>query len=248
MTTRYSDPGEPTPPRILLVDDEAAIVGTLTTFLQLSGFAVEVAHNGEQALEKLEQLRPDLVVLDVLMPRLDGREALRRMRRRGDWTPVILLTQISGTAERIMALEEGADDYLNKPFDPQELVARIRTVLRRARPGIRALSAARRLASDRLVIDRASRRVFLDGREVPMTPKAFAILEYLMIHPDEVITRERLLTEVWGWERVVGERVVDTRITELRKALADDPADPRYVETVTGHGYRFIGPVAEASG
>jgi DNA-binding response OmpR family regulator len=91
-------------------------------------------------------------------------------------------------------------------------------------------------------------KVFLDGREVPMTPKAFAILEYLMIHPDEVITRERLLTEVWGWERVVGERVVDTRITELRKALADDPADPRYVETVTGHGYRFIGPVAEASG
>lgn len=248
MKTRYPspDPGSQAKPHILLVDDEASITSTLTTFLQLSGFEVSVAQNGEQALETLEQLRPDLIVLDVLMPRLDGRETLRRLRHRGDWTPVILLTQISGTAERIMALEEGADDYLNKPFDPQELVVRIRAVLRRARPGIRTLSSARRLMSGRLMIDRTSRRVFVAGAEIPLTPKAFAILEYLMTHPDEVITRERLLSEIWGWERVVGERVVDTRITELRKALADDPAHPRYVETVAGQGYRFIGDVDEA--
>lgn len=235
-------------PCILLVDDEASVISTLKTFLQLSGFEVEVAQNGEQALEKLERLRPDLVVLDVLMPHLDGRETLRRMRRRGDWTPVILLTQISGRAERIMAFEEGADDYLNKPFDPHELVVRIRAVLRRARPENRALSSARKLVSGPLVIDRTARRAYLNEREIPLTPKAFAILEYLMTYPDEAITRERLLTAIWGWEHVVGERVVDTRITELRKALADDPANPRYIETVAGYGYRFVGDVAEASG
>ncbi|NUM45411.1 MAG: response regulator transcription factor [Anaerolineales bacterium] len=243
MTTRYPDPGEPTPPRILLVDDEAAIVGTLTTFLQLSGFAVEVAHNGEQALEKLEQLRPDLVVLDVLMPRLDGREALRRMRRRGDWTPVILLTQISGTAERIMALEEGADDYLNKPFDPHELIARIRAVLRRARPGQPPLSAAETLASGPLRFDRRSRRVYLQNKEITLTPKAVLLLEYLMTHPDELVSRDRLLDVVWGWDYPVGTRAVDTRIAELRRALDDDASDPRYVETVPGQGYRFVGRV-----
>lgn len=233
-------------PKILLVDDEMPVIATLTSFLELSGFAVEVAHDGEEALHKLERLSPDLIVLDVLMPRLDGREALRRLRRRGDWTPVILLTQVSGTAERIMALEEGADDYLNKPFDPQELVVRIRAVLRRTWLEARPLHAARRLACDHLVIDRTSRRAYIGGNEVPLTPKAFAILEYLMTHPDEVVTRERLLDTVWGWENLVGVRVVDTRIAELRKALDDDPLEPQFVETVAGAGYRFIGEVAEA--
>jgi DNA-binding response OmpR family regulator len=168
------------------------------------------------------------------------------LRRQGNWIPVILLTQISGTAERIMALEEGADDYLNKPFDPQELAVRIRAVLRRTHPGIRALHSLRRLACDQLVVDRTSRRAYLGSTEIPLTPKAFAILEYMMTHPDEVVTREHLLDAVWGWENVVGSRVVDTRITELRKALADDPSEPEYIETVPGQGYRFIGEVTEA--
>lgn len=240
------DQNEESRPLILLVDDETSVTSTLTTFLQLSGFDVEVAHNGEQALQRLTDVTPDLIVLDVLMPRLDGRETLRQLRRQGNWIPVILLTQISGTAERIMALEEGADDYLNKPFDPQELAVRIRAVLRRTRPGIRALHSLRRLACEKLVVDRTSRRAYLGDAEIPLTPKAFAILEYMMTHPDEVMTRERLLDAVWGWENVVGSRVVDTRITELRKALADDPSDPVYIETVPGQGYRFIGEVTEA--
>ena len=115
-----------THPRILLVDDDEAITAMLTRFLTLSGIDVVIAHNGEQALALVADTKPDLIVLDVLMPGLDGREVLRRLRRQDNWTPVILLTQITGTAERIMALEEGADDYLNKPFDPQELVVRIR--------------------------------------------------------------------------------------------------------------------------
>ncbi|GIV76271.1 MAG: hypothetical protein KatS3mg050_0665 [Litorilinea sp.] len=121
-------------PKILLVDDEVSIISTLQTFLELSGFDVVTARNGFEALERVPQERSDLIVLDVLMPQLDGREALRQLRRRGDWTPVILLTQVTGTAQRIMAIEEGADNYLNKPFDSQELVVRIRAILRRKLP------------------------------------------------------------------------------------------------------------------
>lgn len=234
-----------TRPKILLVDDEASIITTLTTFLELSGFTVDVASNGAEALEKLAQTAPDLIVLDVLMPRLDGREMLRRMRAAGNWTPVILLTQISGTTERIMALEEGADDYLNKPFHPQELVVRIRNVLRRVQPGVQSLVGARRLACGGLVLDRSSRRVKLHGEEIFLTPKAVAILEHLMLHPDELVRRENLLDAIWGWETVVGIRVVDTRIAELRKALKDDPLDPTFIETLPGQGYRFVGVVTE---
>src|SRR5690606_1879039 len=124
-----------TRPRIQLVDDEAAIISTVKTFLELSGFDVDAAGNGINALEKVVSFQPNLIVLDVLMPQLDGRETLRQLRQKNDWTPVILLTQVSGTAERIMAIEEGADDYLNNPFDPQELVVRIRAVLRRTEAG-----------------------------------------------------------------------------------------------------------------
>lgn len=230
-------------PKILLVDDEVSIISTLQTFLELSGFDVVTARNGFEALERVTQERPDLIVLDVLMPQLDGREALRQLRRRGDWTPVILLTQVTGTAQRIMAIEEGADDYLNKPFDPQELVVRIRAILRRTQAGQQPLHAARRLRSDHVSLDRSARRVYVRGREVPLTPKAIAILEYFMLHPDELVTRERLLDAVWGWESAVGERVVDTRIAELRRALDDDPSRPRFIETVPGAGYRFIAPV-----
>jgi DNA-binding response OmpR family regulator len=227
-------------PRILLVDDDDSITNMLATFLKLSGFEVDIAHNGEQALTQIAESNPALIVLDVLMPGLDGREVLRRLRREDNWIPVILMTQITGTPERIMALDEGADDYLNKPFDPQELVVRIRAVLRRSQPGVRSLNAVRRLVSDALSLDRTARRVVLNNREVPVTPKAAAILEYLMLHPDELISRERLLDAVWGWESAVGMRVVDTRIAELRKAIGDDPSDPQYIETVPGMGYRFI--------
>lgn len=234
-------------PRVLLVDDDPAIISTLTSFLELSGFAVATASNGEEALRKVSENSLDLIVLDVLMPHLDGRETLRRLRHAGDWTPVILLTQISGTAERIMALEEGADDYLNKPFDPQELVVRIRAVLRRTRSGSRSLQAARRLTSGNLVLDRTARRVYLGSRELALTPKAIAILEYLMVHPDELVSRDRLLDAVWGWDNPVGTRVVDTRVAELRKALQDDPSDPEYIETMPGQGYRFIQNVETAT-
>ncbi len=230
-------------PSILLVDDETAITDNLAPFLSRSGFAVSVAANGEAALEQVAALKPDLLVMDVLMPRLDGRAVLRQLRQAGNWIPIILLTQVGEASERAMALEEGADDYLNKPFDPHELVARIRAVLRRAQPGRPPLSAANRLACGKLILDRLSRRVWLEKLELTLTPKSVLLLEYLLTHPDELVSRERLLDVVWGWDYPVGTRAVDTRVAELRKALDDDPAHPCFIETIPGQGYRFVGKV-----
>ncbi len=232
--------------RILLVDDEAGITGNLAPLLERSGFEVAVAGSGEAAQRELPAFKPDLIVLDVIMPGINGREVLRQLRRAENWTPVILLTQVGESPERAMALEEGADDYVNKPFDPHELIARIRSVLRRARANQPPLAAAQRLSCGDLVLERAARRVRLDRQEITLTPKAVTLLEYLMTHPDELITRDRLLEVVWGWEAPTGIRAVDTRIAELRKALQDNAAHPAYIETVPGRGYRFIGRVEAA--
>jgi len=229
--------------RILLVDDEEAITSQLAPLLGRSGFQVSVASNGEEALRRAADFCPHLIVLDVLMPRLDGREVLRRLRRGGDWTPVILLTQVGSAAERAMALEEGADDYLNKPFEPFELVARIRAVLRRSRVGTPSLAGARVLHSGPLTLDRQARRAILEGKELPLTARALALLEYMMLHPDEVLSRERLLDAVWGWDYAAATRAVDTRIAELRRLLKDSADDPQFIETLVGQGYRFVGRV-----
>jgi len=228
---------------ILLADDDPTIADSLAPFLERAGFHVLVVSDGMSALDKAQKHHPDLIILDVLMPRMDGRETLRRLRKSNIWTPTILLTQVGEASERALALEEGADDYLNKPFDPHELLARVRAVLRRARPGERSLSAAWLLTAEDLVLDRRARRVSLAGKTLELTPKALAVLEHLMTHPDEAVTRERLLEVVWGWEYPAGTRTVDTRVAELRKALDDDPAEPRFIETISGEGYRFIASV-----
>ena len=228
---------------LLLADDDSTIVDSLAPFLERAGFDVLLASDGAAALEKVHSHHPNILILDVLMPRMDGREVLRRLRHENNWTPTILLTQVGESAERALALEEGADDYLNKPFDPHELLARIRAVLRRNRPGQRSLSAAWRLQAADLVLDRRARRASIGKKVLDLTPKAFAVLEHLMTHPDEVISRERLLDAVWGWAYPAGTRTVDTRMAELRRALDDDPAKPRYIETVPGEGYRFLADV-----
>ncbi len=230
-------------PVILLADDDPDIIEGLAPFLERAGLKVLAVSDGQAALDKIQSHQPDLIILDVLMPRLDGREVLRRLRRGNNWTPTILLTQVGESTERALALEEGADDYLNKPFDPHELLARIRAVLRRVRPGERSLSTAWLLASGELMLDRRARRVMLRDETLVLTPKAFSVLEYLMTHPDEAITRERLLDAVWGWEYPAGTRTVDTRMAELRRVLGDEPAEPRYIETLPGEGYRFVAQV-----
>lgn len=228
---------------VLLVDDEAIIRDNLGPLLERNGFAVTLAMDGNDALAKVQQEPPDVIVIDVMMPHMNGREALRQLRNQGNWTPVILLTQVGDADERAFALEEGADDYLNKPFNTHELIARIHSVLRRAKLNAPPLTTASRLTSGTVMLDRTARRVFVEGTEIALTPKAVTLLEYLMTHPDELISRERLMDVVWGWDYAVGTRAVDTRIAELRRVLDDNVADPIYIETVPGQGYRFLGEV-----
>jgi len=234
--------------RILLVDDETDIIAIIAPILTRAGFTIATAADGEAALDLVQIFSPNLIVSDVLMPQMDGRALLRHLRTAGNWTPVILLTQVGGAIERAMALEEGADDYLNKPYEPFELVARIRAVLRRMRPDQPPLAVSRKLRSGALLLDRTARQATLqDNVVLSLTPKAIALLEYFMTHPDEIMTRDRLLDVVWGWDYPAGIRTVDTRIAELRRVLKEDATAPEYIETVAGEGYRFIGIVDVAA-
>ena len=228
--------------KVLIVDDEAASLDSLRPFLSRSGFIVETARDGVEALERIDKVSPDIIVLDVLMPHIDGRQVLRELRDREIWTPVILLTAVGDATERAMALTEGADDYLNKPYDPHELVARIGSILRRTQRGSATLATADVLTAGSVKFDRKARIASKDSARLNLTPRATHLLEYMMLHPGELLARERILDAVWGWHFVTGTRSVDARVVELRKALEDDSAAPVYIETVPGEGYRFIAP------
>lgn len=228
-------------PHLLLVDDDEAITGALGSFLERSGYRVTIAGDGLEAIASVARERPALVVCDVLMPRLDGREFVRRMRADDPTLPIILLTQVGESWERSAALDEGADDYLNKPFDPQELLSRIRAVLRRSSQGAASLRTAQQLRTQDLVLDRTARRVWRADRELTLTPKAFTLLEYLMMHPGEVHTRERLLATLWGFDFASTSRAVDHRIAELRRVIGDG-----FIETAQSFGYQFTATVVPA--
>lgn len=231
-----------TPPRaerLLLVDDDRSITDALAPLLRREGFDVTVAGDGERALAEIAAREPDIVVLDVMLPGIDGRGVLRELRVAGRTVPVVLLTSVGEAGERARALDEGADDYLNKPFDPGELVSRVRAILRRVGRGTPSLAGSGRVRAEDLTVDRVARRFWLAGTELVLTPKAAALLDFLLTHPDELFTRERLLEVVWGFEHPVGTRAVDHRVAELRRVLADDAGAPRWIETVPGTGYRF---------
>jgi DNA-binding response OmpR family regulator len=228
-------------PTLLLVDDEDAIRAGLAAALKRASFNVIEARDGEEALKMVEDRHPDLIVLDILMPKLDGREVCRRLRQAGNWTPVIMLTQISATGEKISSLEEGADDYLNKPFDSYELIARLRALMRRQEIAGRPAQLASVLVSGPLRLERETQRVWLAEREIALSNKAFGVLAHLMSRPETVVSREQLLDQVWGWDDPSGMRTVDVRIAEIRRKLGEAHAD--LIETVPGEGYRFTGPV-----
>ncbi|NIS81712.1 MAG: response regulator [Anaerolineales bacterium] len=228
---------------VLIVDDEEAIRTGLAAALKRARFRVLEAADGDQALAVIEAHHPDIIVLDILMPVLDGREVCRRLRLAENWTPVIMLTQINATGEKISSLEEGADDYLNKPFDSYELIARIKALLRRQEIAGRPGPLARMLTSGRLRLERETQRVWLQGLEINLSNKAFGVLAYLMSRPLSVVSREQLLDHVWGWDDPSGMRTVDVRIAEIRRKLADTATDPEFIETVPGEGYRFVGEV-----
>ncbi len=226
--------------RILIVDDEVDLLAELKPLMERSGYEVTSAINGEQALELVASIKPDLVVLDMLMPRIDGRNVLRRLREMNNWTPVILLTKVNAPAERVMSLQEGADDYINKPFDPLELVARVQAILRRTGRGDAPLASFRYLVSETLTLDRQLRQVQRGKEMLSLSTRAIGVLEFLMLNPLEIVARERILEEVWGWGASLETRAVDMRMVEIRKAIESDSAQPHFIETIMGRGYRFL--------
>jgi two-component system alkaline phosphatase synthesis response regulator PhoP len=225
-------------PRILIVDDEPAIVRGLEDNLRFEGYETLAASSGEQGLARALGEAPDLVLLDVTMPGRSGWDVCRELRQRGLDVPIIMLTARGEETDRVRGLELGADDYITKPFSLRELLARVRAVLRR--PGPRR--KFEELAFGDVRVHRRGRRVTRAGREVRLTRKEYDLLVYLAGHQGDVVTRERLLDEVWGYERFPTTRTVDTHVLRLRRKLEADPDRPRFIHTVHGQGYRFVVP------
>lgn len=227
---------------ILVVDDEPSIREIVGLYLEQAGFHVRLAGDGPTALQALTAALPDLVILDVMLPGVDGLEITRRLRSEGA-TPVILLTARREEADRIEGLELGADDYVVKPFSPQELVSRVRAVLRRTQSAERPAGTEGRdqprLAFDGLTIDSAARSVQVNGADVVLTAKEFDLLLFLASHPRQVYNREQLLAQVWGETQYIDASTVTVHVRRLREKLEQDPAAPRFVQTVWGVGYRF---------
>ena len=221
--------------RILVADDEPEIVRGLEDNLRFEGYQTVSATNGEDALALALSDAPDLVLLDIMMPRMSGWDVCRELRRRGVDVPVIMLTARGAEVDRVLGLELGADDYVTKPFSLRELLARVRAVLRR--PGPR--QKFEEFAFGDVRIRLRGRQVFKAGREVRMTRKEFDLLVFLVEHRGEVVTRERLLDEVWGYEQFPTTRTVDTHVLRLRRKFEADPDRPRWILTVHGQGYKF---------
>lgn len=256
---------------ILVVEDEPAILELISFNLTKSGYEVVQAGDGEAALQLAREVGPDLVILDLMLPGLDGLEVCREIRHKS-WVPIIMVTARREEVDRVVGLELGADDYITKPFSPRELIARVRAQLRRAsvagaagraggeeragaadsRPfsGIRreseqavstreGVDAAEIISSGELIVDLGKHRVSAGGREVDLTPTEFELLRILASNPGQAFTREILLDKVWGMDFYGDQRTVDVHVRHLREKIEEDPARPRYIETVRGVGYRF---------
>lgn len=221
-----------------MVDDEENLVRLLRGYLEREGFEVRGALDGRSALEEARRMEPDLVVLDWMLPGLDGMDVLRELRRFSG-AYVIVLTARSEELDKIVGLSTGADDYMTKPFSPGELVARARAMLRRPRGAAEAPDEPS-FSFDGLTIDPGGREVRVGGEAVNLTALEFDLLATLASRPGFVFSRSRLLERVWGQDYFGGEHVVDVHVANLRKKLGDDHARPRYVETVRGVGYRFV--------
>ena len=225
---------------ILLVDDEPLITDSLTYSLQREGFDVEAVADGLSAIEAAERLNPDLIVLDLMLPDISGFEVCRRLRATTS-TPVIMLTARGEEIDRVLGLEVGADDYLAKPFSFRELLARIQATLRRVALD-RRTSEAMPMSLRLLSLDPTARRVFKDEKELQLSAREFDLLEILMKNSGIAMSRDDLLKLVWGEEWVGDSRTLDVHIRWLRLKIEDDPASPKYIQTVRGYGYRFAGP------
>jgi DNA-binding response OmpR family regulator len=229
------------PRLVLLVEDEQAITDPLTEALEREGFRAEVVRSLGQGLDKARASRPDIVLLDVMLPDGSGFDLLRELRSDGR-TPVIMLTARGDEPDRVLGLELGADDYVVKPFSARELVARIRAVLRRT-SAVAAPGGPTRIEIDGLELDASARTASLDGEPLELTRKEFDLLALLMSQAGSVVSRERLIDEVWDVNWFGSTKTLDVHVSGLRKKLGDDPSDPRYLHTIRGVGFRFAGSV-----
>ncbi|WP_431961719.1 response regulator transcription factor [Actinacidiphila sp. bgisy160] len=229
---------------VLVVDDDATVSEVVAGYLNRAGFDVDVASDGLTAVALAAARAPDLVVLDLMLPGMDGLEVCRRIRDGGP-TPVIMLTARGDEEDRILGLEVGADDYVTKPFSPRELVLRVESVLRRTGdPAARAAPAASGLRAGPLALDPNARRVTRDGTGLSLTIREFDLLEFFLRNPGRAMSREELMRRVWGWE--FGDlSTVTVHVRRLREKIEQDPARPRLISTVWGVGYRFDHPTSD---
>lgn len=226
-------------PRLLLVEDDAALVLTLTDLLASKGFQVESSQDGQEALDRASEGGFDLIVLDVMLPHKDGFEVCRTLRRRAVRTPIIMLTARGQVEDRVSGLKLGADDYLAKPFDSSELLARIEALLRRASSQSDRHDSTFQFGP--VTVDFRSTDVRRDGKPVEMSAREFELLGYFIRQQGTTVSREELLREVWGYDGTTLTRTVDAHIWMLRQKLEQDPQNPRHFLTVRGMGYKFVG-------
>ena len=228
--------------KVLVVDDEPALVSTISYSLRKEGYDVLTAGDGERALALARRERPDLVVLDLMLPRLNGLEVCRQLRQmpapQVRSVPIIMLTAKGEEVDKVVGLELGADDYVTKPFSMRELMARVKAMLRRAQSENAEPPDEAPVALGNVVVDSSQRRVMRDGREIALKPREFELLRFFATHPGQVFSREQLLNLVWELGYVGDQRTVDVHVRWLREKIEDDPSKPRLIETVRGVGYR----------
>jgi DNA-binding response OmpR family regulator len=232
---RTDAPHTQTPVRVLLVEDDPVLCETLQYNLQRERLQVFATNNAEDALQLFHEHQPHLVILDVMLPSRSGFDLCRIIRQHSQ-TPVLFLTARAAEEDKIRGFELGADDYIVKPFSVAELIARVRSILRRAQP-----PAPPRIRFGAIEIDLDAKRVYRDGEELAMTPKEYALLLLLATHPGKVFSRDQILDHVWGLGTYVNPRTVDVHVRWLRAKVEPDPQNPRYIQTVRGSGYRFEG-------
>ena len=222
--------------KILVADDDLNICELLRLYLEKEGFEVVMAHDGEEAVARFESEKPSLILLDIMMPKLDGWQVCRQIRQKSD-CPIIMLTAKGETFDKVLGLELGADDYVVKPFDTKEIVARLKAVLRRS-AGVTTEKKARRLVFDKLTIDMDAFELIVDGKKIDTPPKEMELLYYLASSPNRVYTRNQLLDEVWGFDYFGDSRTVDVHVKRLREKLENVDANWS-LKTVWGVGYKF---------
>jgi len=226
--------------KVLVVDDDEKIIKVLVSYLTKEGYMTETAMDGKSAVEKARQWQPDIVLLDVMLPELDGLGVCKKIRRDSD-VPIIMLTARDAETDRIIGLEIGADDYVTKPFSPRELIARIRAILRRIKPEGRRDNGGNILRAGEIVLHQHNHTLTVQGNLIELTPTEYKFLELFLSHPDQVFSRLQLIENVQGYAFDGYERTVDSHIKNLRKKLGDSYGEPRYIKTVYGIGYKLTG-------